>query len=54
MADGAPLLDLLLCWPFYQKRYGSAVITFLLTKTTTDNGHEQQEDKQEQSKNELR
>jgi hypothetical protein len=41
MADGAPLLDLLLCWPFYQKSYESAVMTFLSTKTTADNGHEQ-------------
>ena len=53
MADGAPLLDLLLYWLFYQKSYGSAVMTFLSTKTTTDNSREQQEDKQEQSKNEL-
>jgi hypothetical protein len=50
MADGAPLSDLLLCRPFYQENYGSAVIALLSTKATTDSNHEFPENKQEQNK----
>jgi hypothetical protein len=54
MADGALLPDLLLCCPFYQENYGSTMIAFLSTKTTTDSNREHLENKQEQSKkNEL-
>jgi hypothetical protein len=28
MADGAPLPNLLLCWPFHQENYGYAVMAF--------------------------
>jgi hypothetical protein len=32
MADGAPFLDLLLCWAFYQENYESAVMAFCQQK----------------------
>jgi hypothetical protein len=50
MADGAPLSDLLLCWPFYQENYGSAVMAFCQQKTTAESNREHSENKQEQSK----
>jgi hypothetical protein len=54
MADGAPLPDLLLCWPFYQENYGSAVMAFCQQKLQQTAIVNIQRIKKNKVKNELR
>ncbi len=54
MADGVPLPDLLLYWPFLLGELQICCDGFLSTKTIADNNREHLENKQEQSKNELK
>jgi hypothetical protein len=42
MADSALLPDLLLCWPFCQENYRSAVKAFYQQRVTADSNREMQ------------
>ena len=53
MVDGALLPNLLLCWPFCQENYRSAVMAFCQQRTTADSNRENAENQQEQNKMNL-
>ena len=53
MANDALLPDLLLCWPFCQENYRSAMKAFYQQRATADSNRENAGNQQEQNKMNL-